>query len=82
MKKQPSDTWIAIAEYNGSIIAEMAESILKDNNIPCYIKGDWFNSAYSINAFNMPGGSVKLYIPSGFKTKAEELIKDIIPSNE
>ena len=56
--------------------------ILTENDIPCYIKGDFFSTAYNINALSMPGGSVKLYIPKAFKTKAEELIKDIIPSNE
>ena len=77
-----SEPWIVVAEYSGSIVAEMAQSILKDHDIPCYIKGDWFNSAYNINAFSIPGGSVKLYIPNGFKAKAEELLKDIIPSDE
>jgi len=58
------------------------KGILTENDIPCYIKGDFFSTAYNINALSMPGGSVKLYIPKAFKTKAEELIKDIIPSNE
>ena len=74
--------WIVIGNYDGSILAEMAKGILTENDIPCYIKGDFFSTAYNINALSMPGGSVKLYIPKAFKTKAEELIKDIIPSNE
>ena len=74
--------WIVIGNYDGSILAEMAKSILTENDIPCYIKGDFFSTAYNINALSMPGGSVKLYIPKAFKTKAEDLIKDIIPSNE
>ena len=76
------EDWIVIGKYDGSILAEMAKGILTDNDIPCYIKGDFFSTAYNINALSMPGGSVKLYIPKAFKTKAEELIKDIIPSNE
>ena len=74
--------WIVIGNYDGSILAEMAKGILTENDIPCYIKGDFFSTAYNINALSMPGGSVKLYIPKAFKTKAEDLIKDIIPSNE
>ena len=74
--------WIVIGNYDGSILAEMAKGILTENDIPCYIKGDFFSTAYNINALSMPGGSVKLYIPKAFKTKAEELIKDIIPSND
>ena len=76
------EDWIVIGKYDGTILAEMAKSILIDNEIPCYTKGDFFSTAYNINALSMPGGSVKLYIPKAFKTKAEELIKDIIPSNE
>ena len=76
------EDWIVIGKYDGSILAEMAKGILTDNDIPCYIKGVFFSTAYNINALSMPGGSVKLYIPKAFKTKAEELIKDIIPSNE
>ena len=76
------EDWIIIGEYDGSVFAEMAKDILIDNEIPCYTKGDFFSTAYNINALSMPGGSVKLYIPKAFKAKAEELIKDIIPSNE
>ena len=68
--------WIVIGNYDGSILAEMAKGILTENDIPCYIKGDFFSTAYNINALSMPGGSVKLYIPKAFKTKAEDLIKE------
>ena len=76
------EDWIIIGKYDGSVFAEMAKDILSENEIPCYTKGDFFSTAYNINALSMPGGSVKLYIPKAFKAKAEELIKDIIPSNE
>ena len=76
------DDWIIIGMYDWSVFAVIAKDILIENEIPCYTKGDFFSTAYNINALSMPGGSVKLYIPKAFKAKAEELIKDIIPSNE
>ena len=35
------EDWIVIGKYDGSILAEMAKGILTDNDIPCYIKGDF-----------------------------------------
>lgn len=77
-----SEKWIIIRSYNGNILAEMAKEILQNNKIPCYTKGDFFSTAYNINAFSFLGGSVKLYIPEEFRSKAEVLLKDIIPSDE
>jgi hypothetical protein len=56
----------------------MAVQILKDNDVPCYTKGDFISSAFGINALSLPGGSVKLYIPDSFKAKAEDLLENII----
>ena len=60
----------------------MAENILIDNDIPCYTKGDFLSTAYSISAMTLPGGSVKLYIPESFKTQSETLLINILPKNE
>jgi len=80
-----SDTqqnWIKIAEFSGTVYAEMAENILKDNDIPCYTKGDFLSTAYNINALTLPGGSVKLYIPESFQAQAEDLLKNLTEENE
>ncbi len=71
-------TWVSIADFDGNIMADMAVEILKDNDVPCYTKGDFISSAFGINALSLPGGSVKLYIPDSFKAKAEDLLQDII----
>ena len=63
MSSESSKNWIVIAEFSGSVYAEMAENILIDNDIPCYTKGDFLSTAYSISAMTLPGGSVKLSEP-------------------
>ena len=82
MSLESSKNWIILAEFSGSVYAEMAENILNDNDIPCYTKGDFLSTAYNINAMTLPGGSVKLYIPESLKTKSEELLSNILPKNE
>ena len=82
MPLESTENWIVIAEFSGSVYAEMAENILIDNDIPCYTKGDFLSTAYNINAMTLPGGSVKLYIPESFKTKSETLLNNILPKNE
>ena len=82
MSSESSKNWIIVAEFSGSVYAEMAENILNDNDIPCYTKGDFLSTAYNINAMTLPGGSVKLYIPEAFKTKSEALLSNILPKNE
>ena len=82
MSSESSKNWIIVAEFSGSVYAEMAENILNDNDIPCYTKGDFLSTAYNINAMTLPGGSVKLYIPESFKTKSETSLSNILPKNE
>ena len=60
----------------------MAKNILHKNDIPAYIKSDFFGSAYNLNAFNIPAGMVKLYIPEGFRKKALDLLQGIGLQNE
>lgn len=74
--------WISIADFDGAVIADMAVEILKDHDIPCYTKGDFISSAFGIKALSLPGGTVKLYIPDTFKTRANDLLKNIISEND
>tara|TARA_B100000575_G_scaffold192557_1_gene155441 strand:- start:605 stop:853 length:249 start_codon:yes stop_codon:yes gene_type:complete len=76
------EDWIPIGTYSGIINAEMAKNILHKNDIPAYIKSDFFGSAYNLNAFNIPTGVVKLYIPEGFRKKALDLLQGIGLQNE
>ena len=82
MTSESSNNWIEIAKFSGAIYAEMAETILKENNIPSFTKGDFFSSAYNIKALSLPGGSVKLFIPESFRVRAEDLLHNIISNNE
>ena len=82
MPKESSKNWIKIAEFSGTIYAEMAENILKDHSIPSYTKGDFLSTAYNINAMTLPVGSVKLYIPESFKAQAEDLLNNFISEDE
>ena len=82
MTSESSNNWIEIAKFSGAIYAEMAETILKENNIPSFTKGDFLSTAYSIKALSLPGGSVKLFIPESFKVQAEDLLQNILSENE
>ena len=82
MKENKNQEWIVIGTYSGIINAEMAKNILLNNDVPAYIKSDFFGSAYNLNAFNIPAGTVKLYIPEGFRKKALDLLQAIGLQNE
>ena len=82
MKENKNQEWIVIGTYSGIINAEMAKNILLNNDVPAYIKSDFFGSAYNLNAFNIPAGTVKLYIPEGFRKKALDLLQGIGLQNE
>ena len=80
--KDETKNWVAISKYTGNVNAEMARDFLNDNNIPAFIKSDFFGSAYNLNAFDIPTGSVKLYIPEAYKKKALDLLQGIGLQNE
>ncbi len=82
MKENKNKEWVVIGTYSGIINAEMAKNILLNNDVPAYIKSDFFGSAYNLNAFNIPAGTVKLYIPEGFRKKALDLLQGIGLQNE
>ena len=82
MKENKNQEWVVIGTYSGIINAEMAKNILLNNDVPAYIKSDFFGSAYNLNAFNIPAGTVKLYIPEGFRKKALDLLQGIGLQNE
>ena len=82
MTSESSNNWIEIATFSGAIYAEMAETILKENNIPSFTKGDFLSTAYNIKALSLPGCSVKLFIPKSFKVQAEDLLQNILSENE
>ena len=80
--KDETKNWVAISKYTGNVNAEMARDFLNDNDIPAFINSDFFGSAYHLNAFNMPGGQVRLYIPEEYLQKALDLLQSIGLYNE
>ena len=82
MKENKNQEWMVIGTYSGIINAEMAKNILLNNDVPAYIKSDFFGSAYNLNAFNIPAGTVKLYIHEGFRKKALDILQGIGLNNE
>ncbi len=70
-------TWIKIAQFSGKIYGEMAGEILSKNNIPYFLKSDFFASAFSISPTNVPGAVVKLLVPEDKKEQAKNLIINI-----
>lgn len=82
MTSELSKNWIKIAEFSGTIYAEMAETMLKQNNIPSFTKGDFLSTAYNVKALSLPGGSVKLFIPESFEAQAKDILKNILSDDE
>ena len=82
MTSELSKNWIKIAEFSGAIYAEMAETMLKQNNIPSFTKGDFLSPAYNIKALSLPGSSVKLFIPESFEAQAKDILKNILSDDE
>jgi hypothetical protein len=66
--------WIKIAQFSGKVYGEMAGEILSKNNIPYFLKSDFFASAFSITPTNIPGAIVKLLVPENYKEQAKDLI--------
>ena len=82
MKENKNQEWMVIGTYSGIINAEMAKNILLNNDVPAYIKSDFFGSAYNLNAFNIPASTEKMYISEGFRKKALDLLQGIGLQNE
>jgi len=69
--------WVEAGQFSGKVWGEMAGEILGNNDIPYFLKSDFFSTAYNISAVNMPGGLVKLFVPAINKEQAEQLIMDV-----
>ncbi|NQV36533.1 MAG: DUF2007 domain-containing protein [Candidatus Marinimicrobia bacterium] len=70
--------WVALAPLAGKVYADMVSEALDNANIPNYIKSDWAESAFSIEAVRMAGMTVKLFVPEEHKDAAEQILHDIV----
>ena len=69
--------WVEIGQFPGKIFGEMSGEILRNNNIPFFLKSDFFSSAFNITLVNVPGAVVKLYVPENDKENAENLVRNM-----
>ncbi|MFQ6677379.1 MAG: hypothetical protein ACE5D0_03575 [Fidelibacterota bacterium] len=69
--------WVEAGQFSGKMYGEMAGEILAKNNIPYFLKSDFFSSAFNITPANLPGTIVKLFVPEYQKKIAEQLIMNI-----
>ncbi|NIA18598.1 MAG: hypothetical protein GWO85_00710 [Simkaniaceae bacterium] len=69
--------WVALDPLSGKVYADMVSEALNNADIPNYIKSDWAESAFNIEAVRMAGMTVKLFVPEEYKDKAEQILHDI-----
>ena len=73
----PEMTWSALPPISGKIYADMAGEILDNNDIAYYLKMNWASSAYSIEAANLTGDIVRIFVPKASFEKASILVASI-----
>ena len=74
----PEMTWSALPTFQSKVYADMAAELLDQNSIPYYLKMDWASSAFSIEAANLPGQVVRIFVPEEHLAKASELASSIV----
>ncbi len=70
--------WVEAGQFSGNVFGEMAGEILTKNNIPYFLKADFFSTAFNASLTNLPGAVVKLFVPKDKKETAERLISDVV----
>ncbi len=70
--------WVQVEEFSGKLFAEMAGEILTNNNIPFFLKSDWFSVSHIVSAASIPGGSIKLFVPENTQRSAESILVDLM----
>ena len=74
----PETNWCALPPFQGKIYADMAAEILDKHSIPYYLKMDWASSAFNIEATNLTGQIIRIFLPEEHLEKASELSSSII----
>ncbi len=70
--------WVALAPVEGKIYADMIAEVLKKEGIPNYIKSDWAESAFNIEAVRMPGTQVQIFVPEDYEAQATQILHDMV----
>lgn len=74
-KASPVAGWVTINSYEHDWQAGMAESILKDHDIPCVLGNQDFASIYPIGFNSL--GAITVSVPEVFAEQASELLKNL-----
>ena len=69
--------WKAVKEYSGYIPAEMAKGAFLENNIPAFIKGDFFSTAYGVRTWDAAGGKAVLFVPEQELERAKSILEEM-----
>jgi hypothetical protein len=70
--------WVPLPPINGKVYAEMVAEVLEQKKIPHYIQSDWVSSAFHIDAANLVGNTVRIYVPEKYQEEAAAILKGLI----
>ena len=68
---------VAVASFDDSVLAQMAQDVLVDNEIPAYLQNEFTSSIWA-NSLER----IRIQVPPEFREKAECILKEAIPSTE
>ncbi|MDE7427539.1 MAG: DUF2007 domain-containing protein [Muribaculaceae bacterium] len=73
--ESPVTGWVTVESYQHDWQAGMAQSILKDHDIPCVLGNQEFASIYPIGFNSL--GAISVSVPEAFAEQARELLKNL-----
>lgn len=74
--------WVCLPPVEGKIYADMITDLLKQKSIPNYTKMDWAHSAYLINGANIPGQTIKVFVPEKEFERALSIVSSILGNHK
>ena len=74
--------WVCLPPVEGKIYADMITDLLKQNSIPNYTKMDWAHSAYLINGANLPGQTIKVFVPGNEFERTLSIVSSILGNHK
>jgi len=76
-KRLKRKTWSPLSTFSGRLLADMVAEVLDQHSIPYHLKMDWISSALSVEALQIPGQTVQIFVPTEYLSKASELTSSI-----
>ncbi len=69
-----NEKWVEVGTFQGSVFAEMAKEMLRQNDIPCFLKKAFLSSAYGIHSTTNVGMTVKVMVPESRKAESRDIL--------